>query len=147
MNVASSIGRRGLHRQLQGIQHAARIPIGHIHQMVQRLRGQMHLQPAIAALRVAQRLPRHLAQIVRRQRAQLEDAAAADQRLIHFKVRILGRGSDEDDGAIFHVRQQRVLLGLVPAVNLVYKQRGPLVIQIAPLLRLGNGFANLFNAS
>src|SRR5690606_3903830 len=42
--------------------------------------------------------------------------------------------------------QQGVLLRLVPAVDLVYKERGALVIQIAPLARFGNRLADLFDA-
>ena len=46
------IRRRGLHRQFQRIEHAARVSIGHIHQMVERLRPQVHVPRAVTPLRV-----------------------------------------------------------------------------------------------
>ena len=53
----------------------------------------------LAALRVAQRLPRHLAQIVRRPANAVERCGCRLPDSLQSKI--LGRGSDEDDGAIF----------------------------------------------
>ena len=78
-----------------------------------------------AALFVGQRPPQQRLDLVRRQRLELEDLAAADQCAIHREKRIARRRADQRDDAFLHVGQQCVLLGLVEAVNLVDEQQRP----------------------
>ena len=51
---------------------------------------------------------------------QRDKSAAVD-----LKGGILGRGPDQDDAALFHKGQERILLCLVEAVDLVHKYDGP----------------------
>ena len=99
----------------------------------------LHVQLAVAALGVGQRLARDREEVVLRQRLELEDAAAADQRLVDLEVGVLGGRADQDDRAVLDPRQQRVLLRLVPAVHLVDEEDGALAELAAALLRLGDG--------
>ena len=56
------------------------------------------------------------------ERVQLVDPAAREQRRVDLEVGVLGGGADEDDRAILDGRQQRVLLRLVEAVDLVQEE-------------------------
>src|SRR5690606_14905756 len=87
-----------------------------------------------------------LAQVVGGQWFELKDAAAADQRLVDFKIGVLGGRADKDDGAVFHPGQQRVLLRLVKAVDFVHKEDGALPVEFGAILRLGDGLADLLDA-
>jgi hypothetical protein len=49
----------------------------------------------------------------------------AQKRRVDLEVGIFGRGADEGQDAFFDRRQQRVLLGLVEAVDLVQKEDRP----------------------
>ena len=51
--------------------------------------------------------------------AQRHDAAAREERGVHLERRVLGRRADERHGPVLDVRQERVLLGLREAVDLV----------------------------
>ena len=59
------------------------------------------------------------------QRLKLKDAAAADQGTVDREKRIGGGRSDQHDNAVFHVRQQGVLLRLVEPMNLVDEKQCP----------------------
>ena len=48
-----------------------------------------------------------------------DDFRARQQRRVHFERRVLGRRADEDDVARLDVRQKRVLLRFVEAMDLV----------------------------
>ncbi|MEI2776444.1 MAG: hypothetical protein V9G19_10830 [Tetrasphaera sp.] len=76
----------------------------------------------------------------------MEDAAAADERLVDLEVGVLGGGADKDDRAVLHPGQQRVLLRLVKAMYLVDKEDGALAVEAGAFLRLGHGLANLLDA-
>lgn len=58
------------------------------------------------------------------ERLQLKDLAARGQRVVDEEKRVVGRGADEGDRPLLHVRQQNILLRLVEAVNLVNEQDG-----------------------
>ena len=57
---------------------------------------------------------------------------------VDLEVRVLGRRADERDRAVLDVRQQRVLLGLVEAVDLVDEQDGAAGLEREPVLGLGD---------
>ena len=56
------------------------------------------------------------------ERLELVDPRAREQRRVHLEVRVLGRGAHEPDEALLDRRQQRVLLRLVEAVDLVEEE-------------------------
>ena len=55
-----------------------------------------------------------------------------------LEVGVLGRRADERDRAVLDVRQQRVLLGLVEAMDLVEEEDRARAVQGEPVLRLGD---------
>ena len=67
---------------------------------------------------------KQLQEVVAVQRIEHIDLCAREQGAYHLKRRILGRRTDECHRAALHGAQQRVLLRLVEAVNLVDEQDG-----------------------
>ena len=114
--------------------------------MRQRVVVNLHVELAVAALGVGQGLARDGEEVVLRQRLELEDAAAADQRLVDLEVGVLGGRADQDHRAVLDPRQQRVLLRLVEAVDLVHEEDGALAELAAALLRVGDGGADVGHA-
>ncbi len=53
--------------------------------------------------------------------AELENLAAADQRRIHRKERILGGRPDEQNQARLDIGEENILLGAIEAMNFVEK--------------------------
>jgi len=99
-----------------------------MHQMLERVVVQIDQQAAVAAFNVHERAVDQVAHVIVGQRSELKDARSANQRADDLEVGVLRRRADQDDRAVFDVRQQRVLLRLVEAVNLVDQQDGALVI-------------------
>ncbi len=56
---------------------------------------------------------------LRRERLEAVELAAADERRVDLEVRVLGGGADQRDDAVLDRRQERVLLRLVEAMDLV----------------------------
>ncbi len=143
--------RRGLRRcsfdgQFQRIEDAAGVAVGHVHQMGQGVIVNLHVELAVPAFGIRQRLARDGEEVILGQRLELEDAGAADQRLVDLEIGVLGGGADEDHGAVFHPRQQRVLLRLVEPMNLIHEQDGALAELTAPLLRGRDSRADIGHA-
>ena len=106
----------------------------------------LDVELAITTLGIGQRLAGDRKEIVLRERLELEDAAAADQRLVDLEVGVLGRGADQDHRAVFDPRQQRVLLRLVEAVNFIHEEDGALAELAAAILGGGDGGADVGHA-
>ncbi len=138
-------GLRGLHSQFQRVEHTARIAVGYAHQVIERVLIEHDRQRAVAAFGIGQGLARHGAQVVLAQAAQLEDAAAADQRLVDLEIGIFSGRADQDDGAVLHPGQERVLLRLVEAVDFIHKEDRLLAVQPAALLRHRHGVADVLD--
>ena len=132
----SGIRGGGFHRQFEGVQGVAGIPAGHVDQVSARIRVQHDLARAVAAFLVRQGHIQDLAGLFAGQRQQLENPAARDQRADHLEIGVLGGGADQHEGAVFDMRQQGILLGLVPAVDFVHEQDGFLLVH-APALEGG----------
>jgi hypothetical protein len=75
--------------------------------------------PAEAALGIGAGPVNDGAQIVCMQRLQDQHRRAREQRRDDLERGVLGRGPDQDDGAVLDVRKERVLLRLVEAMDLV----------------------------
>ncbi len=90
-----------------------------------------------AALLVVQRAFDQRAHVVVGERLEHEHARAREQRGVDLERRVLGRRADQRDGAVLDVRQHRVLLRLVEAVDLVDEQHGA-PARGAQLLRVGH---------
>ena len=71
------------------------------------------------------------AEVVVGQRLEREQQRTREQRRDHRERRVLGRRRDEDDPAVLDSGQQRVLLRLREAVDLVEEQHGSESVQVA----------------
>ncbi len=83
-----------------------------------RVTGQRQLTPLMRFGALKQRLDRRVVEPL-----EGEHARPRQQRRIELEGRILGGGADQDDGAVFHMRQEGILLRAVEAVDLVDEQQ------------------------
>ena len=81
--------------------------------------------------------------LVRIEALQGKYSAARKQRSDNFKRRVLGSCADKRDGAIFNMRQNHVLLGLIEPVNLVHEQDGRLTVHAFAVLGLSDDTAQI----
>jgi hypothetical protein len=132
------------------LQHGQRPPgitVGLLRDGVQRAVFGFEVQLAEAPPRVTQRTPQQLLEVGHAQRLQAEHARAAEQRGVHREAGVLGGGPDQRDRAVLHVRQERVLLPLVEAVDLVHEQDGALAVDARSLTRGAQDLAQVGHAS
>ena len=76
--------------------------------------------------------------VVVAERLEPPHAQARQERRVDLEVRVLGRRADQRDGAVLDVRQERVLLALVEAVDLVDEQDRAAALEREPVLGLGD---------
>ena len=76
-------------------------------------------------LRILERAAQERLDVVRAELAKLVDLAARQERGVHLEVRVLGRRADQGHEPLLDRRQQRVLLRLVEAVDLVEEENRP----------------------
>ncbi len=98
-----------------------------------RIRVQKDLALPVAAFRVRQGHVQDFPGLFPGQRQELENPAARDQRADHFEIRIFGGGADQHERAVFDMRQERILLGFVPAVDFIHEEDGFFLVQPAAL--------------
>ena len=79
------------------------------------------------------------------QRLQDVDPGSRQQCVVELERRVLRRRSDEDDGPVLHVGQERVLLALVEAVHLVDEEHAIFPVLGAAVFRLRNDPADLLH--
>ena len=82
-----------------------------------------------------ERSPQEREHVLLVQRAQLVDPAAGQERRVHLEVRVLGRRAHEHDEAVLDRGEQRVLLRLVEAMDLVEEEDRALAARLEPVLR------------
>ncbi len=85
----------------------------------------------------------HIAKRLERVRLELVDLGAREQRRVHLEVGVLGRRADQRHEAFLDAGQQRVLLRLVEAVDLVQEEDRPLALCAEPLAGAGEHLADV----
>ena len=73
----------------------------------------------------------------------MKNPAAADQRAVHRKVGILRGSTDQNNRAILHMRQERILLRLIKAVHFIHKENRPLLHGLLALAGIADGLADV----
>ena len=73
------------------------------------------------------------------------DLQPRDERSVELKARVLGRAPDQHDGPVLDVREQRILLRLVPPGDLIDEQQRP-PTDVAALLGPGDDRPQLLDA-
>ena len=122
------------HHHLQRRERRARVAVGENRDGLQHVVGNHHA-PAAEPARVGQRAAEEPDDLVFRQPLQHEHLAAREKRAVHLERRVLRGRADEDDAALLDEREERVLLRLVEAVDLV-DEDDRLPSEDAPLFRL-----------
>ena len=84
-----------------------------------------------------------LAQLLVGERLELVELHPREQRRVELEVRVLGRRADQRHEPVLDARQQRVLLGLVEAVDLVEEEDRPPPGRAEPLARPGEHLAHV----
>ena len=79
------------------------------------------------------------------QRRELDNPHAREQRSDEREPRVLGRRAHEHDRPVFDVRQKRILLRTVEAVDLIDEQQRALLAQ-APRVGAGDHLAHVLHA-
>ena len=110
--------RRSRTASSSACERRARVAVGARGEELERVVGDRRAahSPRSSARRSSARCP------AARERVQLVDLRARQQRRVDLEVRVLGRGPDERHEPLLDGRQQRVLLGLVEAVDLVEEE-------------------------
>jgi len=101
---------------------------------------------AVAINRVRERAPQKGQHIRFGQGLKLKDARAADQGFDDVEVGVLGGRANQGEQAGFHMREQGVLLGFVPAVHFIHKQDSALAVQPAALRGVFDDFPQVGHA-
>ncbi len=122
--------------KLQRVQERPGVAVRGLNQMFERTVLKFNLPVTVAALRIGKSLLGGLAEVGAFQSLELKDAGTAHERLVHLEERIFSRRADQNNRAVLHPRQKRVLLRPVPAVNLVHEQNGAAAVQIVVILGL-----------
>ena len=125
-------------RQLERVQRRPRIAVGARREELDHLVGHLGLR-ALAAL---DRAPQQRLEVLGRELLELVDLRAREQRAVDLEVRVLRRGADQRHEPVLDGRQQRVLLRLVEAVDLV-EEEDRRAAALAPLGRAGDHLAHL----
>jgi len=128
MNNACQAGLGCLNCQFQCIQQVAGIPPRQSQQVCPRLRIQFHRQFSISPIRVIQSPVKNDIQLILVQGFQFEHAGTGDQRRDDIKIRIFCCRANQCNQAGFHVREEGILLSLVPTVYFIHKKNGSFAI-------------------
>ena len=144
-----ALGQGG--RALEDVERRAGVAAGERHEMVERVVGQRDAAGRAeaagqSALGVREGPPDDRRDLVVGERLEAPHPHPRQERGIHLEVGVLGRRADEGDRPVLDVWQQRVLLGLVEAVDLVEEQDGAGAVEGEAVLRLGDGRADLDDA-
>ncbi len=145
-NRPTGIRRGGFNGEFQRVERIPRVTARDLCQVVERLGGDLDAARPIAALGIAQRALEQSQGCPARERYELKDARTGQERAVDFEIRIFSCRADQNDGAVFNVRQERVLLGFVKAVDFVNEQDGALPVQVKTLARLFDDAANVGDA-
>ena len=100
------------------VEQRAAVAVRHAEQRVARVRGQRQ-RPALHRLGTGQQL----AQRLRVEGAEHQDASARQQGAVELEGRVLGGGADQRDGAVLHHGEEAVLLGAIEAMDLVDEEQ------------------------
>ena len=133
------------HGHFQSGQRRPRVAVGEGGDGVKELIGNTHLFLAEAPF-VGDGSAEQSLQIFIGKSLQYKDFTAGKEGAVHLKGGILRGRADQDDAALFHKGQKRVLLRLVKAVDFIDKKDGLLTVS-AVLLGFFHHLADLFDAA
>ena len=140
------VDRRRRHRELQQVERRPRVTVGKPGDRREGFRGDVGVERAQPALAILERAAQDALDGLLGQPVQHEHLGARQQRRVHLERGVFGGRADEDDVAGFDPRQERVLLRLVEAVDLVHEDDGAPAGALPPVLRRGHHLLDLLDA-
>ena len=133
-------------RDLEDVQRGARVALRERHDRLHGPRVDLDAEAAKAAVGVDQRATHDRLELRLGQPLEHVHPAPRQQGRDHLEGRILGRRADQGHGAALDVGQERVLLSLVEAVDLVDEQDRALAAERQTVLGLGDQAADLLDS-
>jgi hypothetical protein len=131
-------------RHFQHVVGTACIAAGIAGDFLQHVIGRRQIHLAQPALAISKRAPQQQNNLLLSQRLEHINPAAREQRGINLEGRILGCGPDQPDIPFLDMRQERILLRLIEAMNLVDEHDRPGPILPCPL-RVSHDLLDLFD--
>ncbi len=146
MHLALFVGSRGSDGQFKGVEGVTCIASRNVNQVCQRVVVYFSRNSPQTTFGVSQSALQQRFDIAVAERRELKNARAAHQRGDHFKVGIFRRCTDQDQRAVFDMREERVLLRFVPAVDFIDQKNCASTIEGSLVLRLLYQTAQLRNS-
>ena len=141
-----AIGEHGA-RLLQEIQSHPRVATGvGGNQRERLLAGSIVMNPQPPLL-ICQRPPKDRHDGLVGQRLQMNQPHTRKQRPVDFEIGILCGGADQNECAIFYIREQHILLALIEPMNFIDENNGAPAIVRKLLLRLGHHVTNILDTA
>ena len=132
--------------ELEGVEDNPRVARGDGQQEAERVVVELDALASEPALRVGERPLRDERELAVRERLEPEHTGARQERGDNLERGVLGGRADEDDRAVLDVRENRVLLGFVEAVDLVEEEDRAAVVAAPDLAGLLDGVAEVGDA-
>ena len=132
-------------RHLEDVERGARVAVGGGGQEVDGVVGDLDVEASEAPLLVGQRPAQHQRELRGVQGLQHHDPGPGQEGGVDLEGRVLGGRPDEGDVAGLHVGEQRVLLPLVVAMDLVDEQHGAAAVVLPAVLGLLQDLAQLLH--
>jgi hypothetical protein len=123
--LAFSAGRSGLYRRFERRQSDAGVTARSVRDALEQFFFDARMQASEPALFVRECAAQERHHVVNSERFEREDAAARQQRADDLEGWILRRRAYECDRAVLDGGQQRILLRLIEAMNLVHEENRP----------------------
>ena len=136
MNAAVRAALCRHNAEFHRVERSSGVSAGHLGEKTRRVFPNLRVISPHSPLRVLHGASDQFHDILCLKRVKLEDHRAGQERSVHFKIGIFGSRSDQRQRAVFHEREEIILLGFVKAVDLVDKQDGLLPEHPSPVLRL-----------
>ena len=144
IDVHAAVARsRRIDRELEGVQQRPGVAVGDVDEMGKGVVVDGQAIEISVPARVGKGVAGNRVEVALGQGFELEQAAAGYQRPVDGEVGVFSGRADQDDGAVLDPGQERVLLGLVEAVDLVDEEDGALAVQVAAVLCLVDRLADV----
>ena len=151
VGVADVLGFGERRRALEDVERRPGVAAGERDEVLEGVVGEADAavrpeRPRQPALLVGERPADDGSDLVVGQRLEPPDAHPRQQRRVDLEVGVLGRRADQRDRPVLDVGEERVLLGLVEAMDLVEEEDAPRAVEVESLLGLGDRGADLDDA-
>ena len=132
------------HRELNGIEGFSRIAPCNICQELLRLRLQYRVVGTHAPLLIIDGPVQKHTHILLCQRLEFKDHRPGNQSAVHLEIRVLRRGSNQNQRSVLHKGKKIILLPLIEAVNLIHEKNRFFLVHSEGILGFGHDLLHVF---